>query len=273
MTVAVITDSTAALPRELALELGVTVVPIIFTVDGVETPEGSMDTEALLSAPVSTAAPPPGAFAAAVAGAESPDGVVIVTVSTELSSTHQSAVLASRLGGDAVEVIDSGSSAGGQALVVAAAARAAATGADVTAVADTARRVAERVRLLGVLGGLAQLARTGRIPSLAGWAGDRLGMKPMFGIDHGRITRLMPARGVDAAHDRIMSAWRATRPEADTPLHVAAVHAEAPEAAQRLLDRVSAEHAPTTTMIGEFGQAMIAASGVGVSGLAWWWDD
>jgi fatty acid-binding protein DegV len=50
------------------------------------------------------------------------------------------------------------------------------------------------------------------------------------------------------------------------------LHALAPEAAQRLLDRVEAEVTPATKFTGEFGSVMVVHTGPGLYGLAWWWE-
>ena len=70
----------------------------------------------------------------------------------------------------------------------------------------------------------------------------------------------------------MLEQWRQTRPPGGAALHVAAVHAGARDDAQRLLQAVTAEVTPVTAFIGGFGGALVATAGVGVSGLAWWWE-
>lgn len=273
MTVAVVTDSAAALPPALQRELGVTVVPILLTIDGEEVADDSLSpTELLAAGALSTAAPGPGAFARAVRECPRGDGVLILTLSAKLSGCHRAAVLGAREAGGRTIVVDTANAAGGQALAVHAAVSAARRGAPLEEVAAAARRVAARVHLMGVLGGLEQLVRSGRIPAMAGRAGDRLGVRPLFDVHDGRIRRLLPGRSTAGAHRRILEQWRQTRPPQVHALHVAAVHADAYDDARSLLAGVTAESEPATTFIGGFGGALVAAAGVGVSGLAWWWE-
>lgn len=268
MTVSIITDSAAALPAPVLNELQIAVVPILMTVDGREVVEGELSNAELLAGEVKTSAPTPGAFTEAV-NAASGDEVLVVTVASNLSATFQAAELGVERASRPVRVLDTGTAAGAQALVATAAARAALDGADLDHTAAVASDVAGRVRLIGALSGLAQLVKTGRIPALAGRAGDKIGVKPLFEIREGEIRRLRPARSPAAAHDRIISRF------ADTPgtgeLHVAAIHADAPDDAEALLVGVKEVAAPATEFVGGFGQALIAAAGTGVSGLAWWW--
>jgi DegV family protein with EDD domain len=273
VTVAVVTDSAAALPRALQSELDVTVVPILLTIDGEEVADDALDPADLLTAgTLSTAAPGPGAFARAVRERQGPDGVLVVTLSSRLSGCHQAAVLGAREVEGPTIVVDTANAAGGQALAVHAAVSAARRGASLSEVAAAARRVAARVRLMGVLGSLDQLVRSGRIPAVAGRAGDRLGVRPLFDVHDGRIRRLLPSRSTSGAHRRILEQWRQSRPPEVRALHVAAVHAGAPDDARSLLVAVADEREPATAFIGGFGGALVAAAGVGVSGLAWWWE-
>ncbi|MCY3786579.1 MAG: DegV family EDD domain-containing protein [bacterium] len=273
MTVSVVTDSAAALPVDLQRELGVTVVPILLTVDGEEVADDALSPAELLAAgTLSTAAPGPGAFARAVAECPRGDGVLILTVSAKLSSCHRAAVMGAREAGRRTIVVDTANAAGGQALAVHAAVSAAGRGAPLEEVAAAARRVAARVRLMGVLGGLDQLVRSGRIPAAAGRAGDRLGVRPLFDLHDGRIRRLLPSRSTAGAHRRILEQMRQSRPAEVHALHVAAVHADAHHDARSLLAAVEAESEPATAFVGGFGGALVAAAGVGVSGLAWWWE-
>lgn len=209
MTVAVVTDSAAAVPVALQDRLDIGVVPILLTIDGDEVPDDALAPQDLLAAgTLRTAAPSPGAFAAAVRERQSDDGVLVATLSGQLSSSYRSAVLGAREAGGATIVVDTANAAGGQALAVHAAAVASQRGASLAETAEVARRVATRVRLIGVLGGLDQLVASGRIPAMAGRAGDRLGVRPLFDIHDGRIRRLLPARSTSGAHRRILDQWR-----------------------------------------------------------------
>ncbi|WP_420639185.1 DegV family protein [Candidatus Poriferisocius sp.] len=275
MPVGVVTDSTAALPAEVRDRWDIGVVPLAITVDGRTVADGQLDTAEILGARNhSSSSPSPGAFAQAIAQCDQGQGVVVVTVSSTLSSTHQSAVLAAKGATGPVAVVDSRTAAGGQALVAVAAARAAAAGMSLDEVVDRAEWVARRVKLVGALGNLDQLIRSGRVPGLAGRAGNRLGLRPLFDIRDGAIGKLRPALSDEAAHQRIIGIWRRTRPaDATGRLHLVSLHAEVPERAAELLAAVTAEATPADAFISGFGQAMMINSGTGVRGLAWYWDE
>ena len=274
MSVGVVTDSTAALPEAVRSQWGIGVVPLAITVDARTVDDGELDTAEILAARArSSASPSPGAFAQGIADHDHGDGVVVVTVASALSSTHQAAVVAAKGSSCPVEVVDSRTAAGGQALVAVAAARAARAGAGLDEVAARAEQVGRRVKLVGALGNLDQLIRSGRVPGLAGRAGNLIGLRPLFDIHDGAIRRLRPALSDEAARQRILGAWRRTREAADGgQLHLVSLHAEAPQHAAELLEAVRAEAQPADSFISGFGQAMMINSGTGVLGLAWYWD-
>ncbi len=276
MTVRVVTDGAAALPRDLQERLDIGVVPMTVSIGGVAVDESELTVDDLATAAdVTTSGPTPGAFARTISEVADCDGVLVLTVAASLSSSHQSAMLGAETvqieGGPPVRVVDTRNAAGGQALVVRAAAETAAEGGSLDETAARALDVASQVRLVGALDGLEQLVRSGRIPALAGRTGDRLGMRPLFEIDRGQIRRLLPAHSVAAAERRMLKLWRTTQPPVGA-LHVVALHAATPERARRLLDAVSREVEPASSFVSGFGPAMIVNSGPGVFGLAWWWE-
>lgn len=274
MTVAVVTDSAAALPPDLVSQYGVTVVPMWLTVRGEPELEGTRPLEELVTHDaVTTSAPTPGEFETAIKDTlRGSDGVVVLTIAGSMSATYQSAVVAATAVGGPVRVVDTATAGGAEALVVLAAAKAARAGADLDAVERAAVHVIDRVRLVATLPTLEHLVRSGRVPGLAGWAGKRLGINPLFEFRGGKVRRLRPALSHDAALDRIVGLVHRSRVPGAS-LHVAALHALAVDVARELLDRITADEQPVAAFIGEFGPVMVVHTGPGLAGLAWWWDE
>jgi DegV family protein with EDD domain len=272
VTVAIVTDGAASLPRELADELDITVVPMWIDLEGRQVHEDECALDEVLGAEkVTTSGPSPGEFQEAVGDRLSDDGVLVLTIASTMSSTHQSAVLAAGAFDGRVRVLDTTTAAGAEGLVVLAAARAARRGADLDDVEAVARRVITQVRLVATVPSLDHLVRSGRVPGIAGWAGRHLGINPLFEFRAGKVHRLRPALSPEAAIERILNEWRRSHTEG-ADLHVASLHAVAPDAARGLLDRVQEEVSPRVAFIGEFSAVMVAHTGPGLIGLAWWWD-
>jgi DegV family protein with EDD domain len=276
--VAVITDSASSLAPELAAEHNVTVVPLHLMVGGEAVTNGDLSLAEVVARwdeGITTAAPSPGEFVDAVkrAGAEE---AVVLTVASRVSGVWNAARLASDAAGVPMSIVDTETAAGAQALVVLAAADAASSGAPRPDVEAAARDAIDRVRLLAVVDGLDYLVRSGRVPGVAGWAGRMLGLQPLFEFRHGAARRLRPATSREAALARILAHWRRSRTQAmpGGRLHVAGLHAAAEADAEVLVKRVKDElapEAPVTELILEFSPVMVAHTGPGLVGLAWWW--
>jgi DegV family protein with EDD domain len=272
MSVAIVTDSAAALPPELVERYGITVVPMWLTLGGNQVRDDQLSIDEVLGFDeVSTSGPSPGEFAEAITSRMTDDGVLVLTIAATMSSTFGAAQTgAESVDGRAV-VLDTSTAAGAQALVVLAAARVAASGAPLDAVERAAAKAIEDVRLVAMVSDLDHLVRSGRVPEIAGWAGRRLGIRPLFEFRDGKPHRLRPAFSVDAAKDRMVALLRRSRVPG-AKLHVAALHAQAFDEARELLSRVEAEQAPETCFVGRFGAVMVAHTGPGLAGLAWWWE-
>ena len=278
MPVAVIADSAAALDPALAAERGIVTVPMLLEIGGRPVPEGEMSLDELvarLDDGVQTSGPAPGAFVTAIEQARESgaDGALVLTVGQRLSSTYQAASTAAAIaGGDfPVRVLDTGTAAGAEGLVVLAAAQAARAGDSLAQVETRALLAAERVRLVAAVEQLTYLVRGGRLAASAAWAGNHLGVRPLFELRRARIRPLRPSLSSDGAFDQILGQWRRSTVEG-AALHVAALHALRGEDAAALLDKVRAEVEPATALIGTFGPVMVAHTGPGVIGLAWWWE-
>lgn len=276
MSVAVVTDSAASLPPELLAKYAVTIVPIRIVIGGTDHLDGELPLEEVLGRldeGVSTSAPAPGEWAAAIEAArDDATSVVVLTIASAMSATHQAAVVAAETVCGDVRVLDTRTAAGAQALVVLAAAEAAQRGAPADEVVAAAADVRERVRLVATVDSLDHLVRSGRVPGIAGLAGRALGVNPLFEFSGGKVRPLRPAFSREGALDRIVQACHSGRREHRGALHVAALHAADEETARRLLAAATYDDDPAEAFIGSFSPGMIAHTGPRLAGLAWWWE-
>lgn len=201
--VKIITDSTADFTAAEAAELGIDIVHLRTRfgdeeyIDGVDiTPHQFY--EKLVESDVlpTTSQPSPAEFEAAFASAlEEAGEVVAITISSALSGTYQSAVIAAETFGDRVRVVDSLSASIGEQVIVRRAAQLAAEG---LSAAELARRIeAERgdVCVLALLDTLEYLKRGGRISAAAAFAGGVLAIKPVITLRDGAVVMAGKARG------------------------------------------------------------------------------
>jgi DegV family protein with EDD domain len=280
-----LTDSAASLPKSLADANGVTVVPMWVSIGGAQYRDSDLDMAevlARLGEGLTTSGPAPGELVDAASRSDDGDGVVILTISRRMSGSYDAARLAAGLledqggGGQKVAVVDTGTAAGAEGLVVLAASRAARAGLRLEGVVAAAESAARRARLLATLPSLEHLARGGRVPGVAALGARWLGLQPVFEFRQGKVRPLRPARGRRLACQRIIALWAADLDEQlrqGSLLHVAALHALQPEVAEELLRQVRSYVEPTTAFVGSFSPVMVAHTGPGLAGLAWWWED
>ncbi len=194
--VQVVTDSASDLSPELAREHGVVVVPLtirfgseeLSSWPGLPAAEFWARCKASPDLP-ETAAPSPGAFAEAYrkAAEDGCDGVVCVTISSDMSATFQAAQAGAQDSPIPVRVVDSRSVTMGEGLTVLEAAEAAATGADLDAVAGRAEGCVPRVQVLGVVDTLEHLEKGGRIGGARALLGSLLSIKPVIQVRDGVV--------------------------------------------------------------------------------------
>ena len=273
-----VTDSACSLPPELVAAHGIVVVPMWVTLGGRQYADGELspaDVAQRLSEGLSTSCPAPGQLAEAFDGADAGDGVVALTVSARMSGVFDAARLAAGLARPQVQVVDTGTAAGAEGLVVLAAARAAASGLCLEAVVAAARAAAANARLVATVPSLEHLARSGRVPAIAASGARWLGLAPLFEFRHGRAVPLRPGHGRQGALARMVAAWERDAKQRDRyageHLHLAGLHSMDRAAAEELVDRVSARLSPATSFIGDFSSVMVAHTGPGLAGLAWSW--
>ena len=200
--VKIITDSTADFTAAEAAELGIDIVHLRTRfgdeeyIDGVDTTPHQFY-EQLVESDVlpTTSQPSPAEFEAAFASAlEEAGEVVAITISSALSGTYQSAVIAAETFGDRVRVVDSLSASIGEQVIVRRAAQLAAEG---LSAAELAGRIeAERgdVCVLALLDTLEYLKRGGRMAAAA-FAGGVLAIKPVITLRDGAVVMAGKARG------------------------------------------------------------------------------
>ncbi|HEX6393892.1 MAG TPA: DegV family protein [Acidimicrobiales bacterium] len=277
MTVSVVTDSAASLPSGEVIRLGISVVPFNLILDGVAYRDGELRSDEVIAAAgdrqMSTSCPSPGEFAKAIDDHGIGDGTVLITVASTMSSSYHSAMLASRYFRDGqVHVVDSRTAAGAQGLVILAAAEAAASGASLDEVIAAAEYAARKVRLVASIENFQFLARSGRVPAVTAWAANTIGMRALFEFSNGEPLPLRPSVGQKAALDRIVRSIERPCP-GEGILRIAVLHAQAIGVAERLANRIRSANIEAELFISPFSSVMVAHTGPGVVGAAWWRDD
>ena len=203
-SIAIITDTDASLPADVAARYNIRQVPILIQF-GVETFRTEIDIDdAGLFARIdregklpTTAAPSPGQFleafqAAFAAGA---DAVICLCVSSQLSATYTAALAAREMLPDhTIEVVDSRVVSMAQGFMALAAAEAVRAGADVAGAVAAALALGDRTYLHGAFSTLKYLAMSGRVGYVAAGFGNLLSVKPIVTMRDGKLDLLEKVR-------------------------------------------------------------------------------
>ena len=200
MSVKIIVDSTTDLLPSIREQ--VTVVPLTVCFGQEEFTDGVTITheqfyEKLVECDVlpTTSQASPAAFIRVLSETLAPgDSALILTLSSELSGTYQSAVIAA---GEFEEVfvVDSSSVAIGTGILTEYALECVKKGMSAKETAEEIERKKKDVCVIAMLDTLEYLKKGGRISSTAAFAGGILNIKPVVNIENGRINILGKARG------------------------------------------------------------------------------
>jgi DegV family protein with EDD domain len=209
--VAIVTDSVADLPPQVAEEFGITVVPLVVRF-GTDLYRDSLDLspdqfyEKLRTTKVlpATSVPPPAAFADAYDKlAEKTNEIMVISLTSKLSATYQVALQAAGLMKKQcrIEVMDSQYGVMAQGFITIAAAKAAQSGASLDEVLDMARHTMHRVDMCAAFDTLEYLERGGRIGKAQAFLGSLLKFNPIIGMKDGEVHPLARERSRAKAID------------------------------------------------------------------------
>jgi DegV family protein with EDD domain len=277
-SVAVVTDTTHYLPREMVRAAGVQEVSLYVSDGDRHEREADMPTfdafyERLRSSAEvpTTSQPSIGDFLSVYEplAAEGRD-IVSIHISGGISGTVESARQATaelerRGTASRVTVMDSGSACGGMGAIVLAAAAAARGGADAGAVAARAEAAKEATKIWFAVDTLEYLRRGGRIGSAQAWVGGALKVKPILTLDNElvpiervRTSRRAFERMIDYLHDR----------KADGATAWMVQHIRALDQAQKVVERGREIFDSEPLFVSEIGPVIGAHAGPGLLGVA-----
>jgi DegV family protein with EDD domain len=275
--VAVVTDSSATIPKELLQELDIHVVPLLLNLngkiyhDGLDiTPDEFYRRMRFSDSLPTTSTPSIGDFVRVYAqvGEESA-GIVSIHLPPNLSGVFLAAQKASELvDGPPILVMNSTTVSMAQGFVVVAAARKAAEGASLEEVAAHARYVAQRVRIYVMLETLEYLHRGGRIGEAASLLGSLLQIKPVLYVLDGQVKPLAKPRTREKGMQMMIKAME--KEVGIQPIHVAIVQADAPQEAEHFKQLIAERFNCLELFVSEFTPVLGAHSGPGILGVAFY---
>jgi DegV family protein with EDD domain len=275
--IAIVTDTDASLPPDLAAKHNIPQVPIMiqfgedqyedcFEINSRQLFE-RVDREGTLP---TTSAPSPGQFVEVFEAAfeQGAEAVICFCISSNMSASYAAAVSGRDLLPEReITVVDSETLAMGQGFMVLAALEAVQAGASVEEAVARAMDVRDRSCLYAALSTLKYLAMSGRVGSLAAGMANLLNIKPVLTVQGGKLDLLEKVRTQKRSWKRVIDL--AEQDLAGRPIErLAIMHVNVPEDAARFQTQVL-ERLPFKgeVILTEFTPGLSVHSGAGLVGL------
>jgi DegV family protein with EDD domain len=272
----IVTDSSCDLPGDVAVEHGVTIVPLSIRfgddeyIDRVDLSTAEFWSKCLHSPKLpETAAPAPGQFETEFRrlAADGATGIVVISLSSALSATMQSAQLAARavssdIGTD-IRVLDSRSISLGVGTVALDCARQASSGASIDEIEAHALDLIGRTRVFGALDTLENLKKGGRIGNAQALLATALSIKPIIEVSNGVVEQGGKQRTRSKALAFLVEKVKSYEGAIE---NLAVLHADCSDVDQ-FVDMLR-PFAPADIVVGEIGPVIGTHGGRGTIGVA-----
>ncbi len=279
--VAIVTDSTSCLTRELVEQYGIRIAPINLYFGGKVykdwvdiTPDEAY--ELFLKDPESfkTSGSNPWDWVEACREAcTEAESILCITLSSRLSGVYNGALeakehLKTEFPRTSIEVLDSQTVTATEGFVALAAARAAEEGKNLAGVVEAAKEMMGKVTFFIFVDTIRHVYRTGRIPRIASQAGSMLNIKPILTGSSGLVRFVGAVRSRERGIERLLKIMRGKVRQ--DPVHVAVMHAYALDEAEKLRERISSEFNCAELWVTGFSPVMGYATGTGTLGIAFY---
>ena len=276
--VAVVTDTTQYLPREVIARHGLHLVSLYVNWDGrtdreADLPDFDAFYDHMRSAAQlpSTSQPSVGDFLAVYEPLlDDGQDILSIHLSGGISGTVGAAeqardrLLERGIAAERITVIDSETGCAGHGFMAIAAANAAKGGADLAGAAAAAHALRRSLKLWFVVDTLEFLRRGGRIGGAQAWIGSALKIKPILTIER-EITPIERVRTAGRAFERLVDYLQERRDSGADVFFIQ--HIQAPEVVERLAQRGAEIYGRPPEFVSEIGPVIGAHVGPGLIGV------
>jgi DegV family protein with EDD domain len=189
-------------------------------------------------------------------------GIISIHISSKISGTYNSALLAKRLLSNnfPIEVIDSTFNSAGLALTVLTAAKSAREGKDMQSITSDILKAISEIKMFGMFSTTKYLARSGRVNKAIAVAGSILNVKPLMTFHDGEVVRAGLVRTVPQGINRILRFIESRIPISELMI----VHSEIPEQADQLKTMASRYIPSDRIIVNQLGASLGVHGGPGV---------
>ncbi|WP_040951982.1 DegV family protein [Gorillibacterium massiliense] len=274
MSVQIVTDSAADLPKEIIEKYSIKVIPLVVMDGDQEYLDGeTLDPVDLFAGMrkatvYKTSQPKFQTYLDVFKGyAEERKTVLYIAFSSGLSGTYQTAVMAKNELVDeypdfSIEVVDTKCASFGEGLVVLYAAQMAETGASLNELKDKVVHWAEHMEHIFTVDDLNTLMRGGRVSPLSAFIGGLLNIKPILDVEDGKLIPIEKVRGRKKVFQRIIEIMRERGVQLDKQV-IGISHGDDLEAAQLFADMIRESFGTKEIITTIIGGAVGAHAGPG----------
>ena len=209
----IITDSTSDISLQLAKEMNIEIVPLIVRVDGIEykdrvelSPEDFYKQLEEKDLTPSTSQPSPQDFLKVYEKAkEAGDEILVITLSSEVSGTYQSAMIAKELlEYNKIQVINSASATFGLRIIIEKALQLRDEGKTLEEIVAFLEDYKQKVHIFALVDTLEYFYKGGRLSKTSATVGTLLKFKPVVGIKDGKLELFANCRGTRKSISKII---------------------------------------------------------------------
>jgi DegV family protein with EDD domain len=279
MTVKIITDSAADLPKELTAQYDIDVIPLrVYDEQETEFLDGmTLEPKQLFASMregkvYKTSLPSYEALHNTFAKYAQQDiPCIYLAFSSELSGTYQSAVLVKddvkqEYAQLDLDVIDTKCASTGQGLVVLKAAQMAQQGASKDEIVKHVTFLTKHLEHIFTVDDLQTLVRGGRVSKVAGFIGGLLNIKPLLHVEDGKLIPIEKLRGRKKVFQRMIEIMEERGKNLETQT-IGISHGDDLESAQKLQEMIVERFGCKTFVINSIGAAVGAHAGPGTLAL------
>lgn len=271
----IVTDSTCDLPADLIRQHAIQVVPVHIQF-GDETYQDRVTIDAELfyrrigelGRLPQTSQPSPQDFVQTYQSLVSQaDAILSIHLSSKLSGTFHSAEMAAQLVADQIKVhvFDSWGGSGSLGFMCLEAARMIEANRTLDEVWRRLEAIRERVNIFFTVADLEFARMSGRIGRLQSVLTALLDVKPVISVEQGAMDVIERVRSRQRALDRLIELLRSRVGQAR--VNVAVIHAQAPQEAQALLERIRREFDCAETFVNDLALGVAVHLGPGTLGV------
>lgn len=272
MTVRIITDGSADLPKQLLEEWGIEQVPLTVTIDDehccsdMEAKQFYEKMGGASSLPA-TASPSPHAFIESFRKAGDRSDILVLTLTSQLSSTYQHAVLAQHMyqeeHGGAIEVIDTRTASSGLGVLVYRAAQMAKEGLPFKQLTESIKEGVQRVKTHVFLDSLENVIKGGRLDKVRGTIASILNVKLVLrATEEGTLEVMDKVRGSANALRKLVDRIEDFGHDMKQSV-IAVAHSNCEEKAKELLETIKKRYPFKEAILADMGPVIGTYAGQG----------